>query len=175
VTIRLDDVAEWPRPRWLWRLGRPRFLRVGERHWFHDPPDRFFRFFTTPPITVYMPDESGVEYEATVFRRLQDVIAAGGFTTHDLGYPRPRGRSFRSSARGTAREGGPCGSSPAPIEASRDEHMNLHLSHEGRPATTAPPRRASPISAHEEGQGLRAERLAVHLADDVRRGREGNT
>ena len=83
--IRLDDIAEWPRPRWLWRLRRPRFLPVGERNWFRDPPDRFFRFFTKPLITVYMPDEKGVEYGATCFRRLQDVLAEGGFTTHDLG------------------------------------------------------------------------------------------
>jgi hypothetical protein len=60
-------------------------LPVGDRDWFHDPPDRFFRFFTTPPVTVYMPNESGVEYEHTCFRRLQDVIAEGGFITHDLG------------------------------------------------------------------------------------------
>jgi hypothetical protein len=44
--------------------------RRGDRDWFHGPPDRFFRFFTTPPITVYIPDESGVEYGHTVFRRL---------------------------------------------------------------------------------------------------------
>jgi hypothetical protein len=85
VTIYLDDIAEWPRPRWLRRLRRPRFLPVGARDWFHDPSDRFFRFFTTPPITVYMPDEKGVEYDRTCFRRLQDVIAEGGFITHDLG------------------------------------------------------------------------------------------
>jgi hypothetical protein len=85
VVIRLDEIAAWPRPRWLWRLRRPCFLPVGERNWFRAPPDRFFRFFTGPPITVYMPDKKGVEYGATCFRRLQDVLAEGGFTTYDLG------------------------------------------------------------------------------------------
>jgi hypothetical protein len=85
VVIRLDDIAQWPPPRWLWRLRRPRFLPVGERNWFRDPPDRFFRFFTRPPITVYMPDGKGVEYGDTCFRRLKEVLTEGGFSTHDLG------------------------------------------------------------------------------------------
>ncbi len=90
VTVIFDAIAEWPWPRALRRLLgrvglRPRFLPVGERDWFHGPRDRFVRFFTTPPLVVYMPDERGVEYEHTCFRRLQDVIALGGFTTYDLG------------------------------------------------------------------------------------------
>jgi hypothetical protein len=90
VVIRLADIAEWPRPprvrRLLARLGwRPEWLTVADRDWFHAPPDRFFRFFTTPPLVVYMPDEAGVGYGETVFRRLQEVIGRGGFNTFDLG------------------------------------------------------------------------------------------
>src|SRR5208283_2064336 len=90
VVLRLEDIAEWPRPRWFWRLlarwGRPpRWLPVGERDWFHPPPNRYIRFFTSPRITVYMPDEQGVEYQDTVFRRVQDVMLKGGFSTWDLG------------------------------------------------------------------------------------------
>jgi hypothetical protein len=60
VVIRFEDIARWPRPRWLWKLAwrffrRPRWLPVGDRDWFHAPADRFFRFFTEPPLTVYMP------------------------------------------------------------------------------------------------------------------------
>src|SRR5262249_26155135 len=50
------DIARWPRPRWLGRLLRSLPV-VGERDHFHAPPDRFFRFFTTPPVTVYMPND----------------------------------------------------------------------------------------------------------------------
>jgi hypothetical protein len=85
VTIRFDDIAEWPHPRWLWRLRRPPFCPSETGIGFTTPPDRFFRFFTTPPVTVYMPNESGLKYDHTCFRRLQDVIAEGGFITHDLG------------------------------------------------------------------------------------------
>ena len=90
VTIRFGAIAAWPRPAWLWRLlarlgWRPRWLPVGERDWFHAPPDRFIRFFSSPPLTLYMPDERGVPYPQTVFRRLQDVLLQGGFSTWDLG------------------------------------------------------------------------------------------
>jgi hypothetical protein len=90
VVFRFADIAQWPRPSWLWRLlarlgWRARWLPVADRDWFHAPPDRFFAFYTTPPIVVYMPDESGVEYPQTCFRRVQEVIQAGGFNTADLG------------------------------------------------------------------------------------------
>jgi hypothetical protein len=90
VVFRLEDIAEWPGPRWLRRLlsrlgWRPRWLPVGERDWFHASPDRFIRFFTSPRIVVYMPDETGVEYPYTVFRRAQQVMSRGGFSTWDLG------------------------------------------------------------------------------------------
>jgi hypothetical protein len=78
VTVRFDAIAEWPRPAWLWRLlarlgWRPRWLPVGERD------------FCPTPLTLYMPDERGVPYPETVFRRLQDVLRKGGFSTWDLG------------------------------------------------------------------------------------------
>ncbi|MFO0843944.1 MAG: hypothetical protein U0797_16360 [Gemmataceae bacterium] len=90
VVIPLADIATWPRPRWLWRLlarlgWRPSWLPVADRDWFHLPQDRFFRFYTTQPLVVYIPDEAGVAYGQTCFRRLQDVIARGGFGTFDLG------------------------------------------------------------------------------------------
>jgi hypothetical protein len=90
VVIRLADIAAWPRPRWLrrrlaWTGWRPAWLPVADRDWFHPSADRFFRFYTTPPVTVYMPDETGVGYGETVFRRLQNVIGRGGFSTFDLG------------------------------------------------------------------------------------------
>jgi hypothetical protein len=88
--IPFADIARWPSPRWLWRrlfrIGwRPRWLPVADRDWFHPPADRFFAFYTTPPIVVYMPDEAGVEYPETCFRKVQDVLGSGGFTTFDLG------------------------------------------------------------------------------------------
>jgi hypothetical protein len=71
----------------LSRLGwRRRFLAVGERDWFHATADRFFRFFTSPPVVVYMPDEpAATSYRDTWFRRVQDVMLRGGFNTWDLG------------------------------------------------------------------------------------------
>lgn len=92
VTVRLAEIARWPRPAWFWRglarLGiRPRRPPVGTRDWFRTPPDRSFTLFTEPRITVHMPEaEAGIEgYAATYFRRVRDVLAAGGFTTFDLG------------------------------------------------------------------------------------------
>jgi hypothetical protein len=90
VSFRFAEIAAWPRPRLLWkwlsRLGRPVRLPVGERDWFHPPAERFFRFFTEPPIVVYLPDEpEGTDYGRTLFRRVQDVMEEGGFWTYDLG------------------------------------------------------------------------------------------
>jgi hypothetical protein len=45
---------------------------------------RFFRFFTQPSLTVYMPDEPPeTSYGQTLFRRVHDVLAQGGFATFD--------------------------------------------------------------------------------------------
>src|SRR5580765_6729956 len=54
------DIARWPRPAWLWRMlsrlgWRPKWLPVADRDWFHPPADRFFVFYTTPQIVLFMP------------------------------------------------------------------------------------------------------------------------
>jgi hypothetical protein len=91
VAYPFASIARWPRPAWLWRLLfrtglRPRFLPVADRDWFHPPADRFFAFYTTPPIVVHMPaDEPADRYVGTRFVSVQQVMAAGGFVTVDLG------------------------------------------------------------------------------------------
>jgi hypothetical protein len=91
VTLRFAEIAHWPRPTWFWRLRsrcgwRPRRLPVADRDWFHPPRDRFFIFYTDPPITVFLADEDWeIGYGQTLFRRVQEVIESGGFTTCDLG------------------------------------------------------------------------------------------
>ena len=92
IVIRFLDIAGWYRLGWLFRplawcggpvLGWP---AVADRDWFHPPAERFFRFFTTPPVTVFMPDEAReTSYAHTTFRRVQDQLAKGGFGTFDLG------------------------------------------------------------------------------------------
>jgi len=92
VKVRFLDIARWHRRGWLYRplarlgLGVRGWPSVADRDWFHPPAERFFRFFTAPPVTVYMPDEPReTSYGRTMFRRVQDVMAAGGFGTFDLG------------------------------------------------------------------------------------------
>ena len=91
AVIGFAEIARWPRPARLWRLlfrlgWRPRWLPVADRDWFHPPPDRFFRFYTNPPVTVFLTDEDGeIGYGETLFRRVQEVIGSGGFHTFDLG------------------------------------------------------------------------------------------
>jgi hypothetical protein len=88
VVIRILDIARWYRHGWLYPparlgLGVRGWPSVAERDWFHPPAGRFF---TRPPLTVYMPDEPPeTSYGQTMFRRVQDVLAAGGFGTFDLG------------------------------------------------------------------------------------------
>jgi hypothetical protein len=92
VDIRFLKIARWYRLGWLYRplarlglgvRGRP---SVADRDWFHPPSERFFRFFTEPPLTVYLPDEPpDTSYGQTMFRRVQSVMAVGGFSTFDLG------------------------------------------------------------------------------------------
>jgi hypothetical protein len=67
--------------------GKREPAMIGEKDWFHDPPsERWMRFFTTPPLTISMPlDEVAGPYGETYFRRIQDVLAAGGYWLFDLG------------------------------------------------------------------------------------------
>ena len=87
VVIRILDIALWYRHGWLYPpgpawLGGARVAVGADRDWFHPPAGRFF---TRPPLSVYMPDEPPeTSYGQTMFRRVQDVLAAGGF-----GYLRP--------------------------------------------------------------------------------------
>jgi hypothetical protein len=91
IAIRFLDISRWYRNGWLWRpLARLGWIRerpcVADRDWFHPPSGRFFKFYTEPPLVVYMPDEpADIGYEQTMFRRVQDVIGLGGFRTYDLG------------------------------------------------------------------------------------------
>ncbi|MFO0795877.1 MAG: hypothetical protein U0804_00215 [Gemmataceae bacterium] len=92
VVVRFLDIARWHWRGWLYaplaRLGfRVRgWPAVADRDWFHPPAGRFFRFHCVPPVTVYLPDEpADTPYGQTLFRRVQDVLAAGGFSTFDLG------------------------------------------------------------------------------------------
>jgi hypothetical protein len=92
VVIRFLDIAHWYRRGWLYRpvanlgwgvFGSP---SVADRDWFHPPSGRFFRFYHEPPVTVYMPDEPPeTTYGQTMFRKVQEVMRAGGFSTFDLG------------------------------------------------------------------------------------------
>jgi hypothetical protein len=80
-----------PQESWLASLvkrmtfRRPYPHTIAERDWFHAPPDRFFRFYTTPPITVYMPTDEAEDFGRGCFHRIQNVIRSGGLTTLDLG------------------------------------------------------------------------------------------
>jgi hypothetical protein len=92
LVIRFLDIARWHRLGWLYRslarlgLGVRGWPSVAERDWFHPPTGRFFRFLTTPPITVFMPDEPPeTGYTRSMFRQLQDVLIVAGFSTFDLG------------------------------------------------------------------------------------------
>jgi hypothetical protein len=91
-TIRLLDIARWPRWGSFYRLaarlglGIRGYPAVADRDWFHPPRRRFFRFYTDPPLTIYLADEpEETPYGETLFRRVQDVLAAGGYGTMDLG------------------------------------------------------------------------------------------
>lgn len=91
VKHRFADIASWPKPPFLWRLFyslgmKPRWLPVADRDWFHAPPDRFFLFYTKPMLKVFMPyEDNGKTYESSCFRRVQQVMGQGGFSTFDLG------------------------------------------------------------------------------------------
>ncbi len=72
---------------WIWRFlpSQPPPKLVADRDWFHKPADRFFRFYTEPPITIFMPVDDTKDYLNTRFFKIQQVIRSGGFETFDFG------------------------------------------------------------------------------------------
>lgn len=57
---------------------------VGERHWCGAPKDRFIRWYTNPSLTTYMPANESHGYADSLFPRIHEVLASGGFATFDL-------------------------------------------------------------------------------------------
>lgn len=92
LSFRFKDMKmRWYRFGWLYSLlhklgfgihGEP---LVADRDWFHEPPERFFQFYTSPPITVYMPEDDGDTPAESTFPLVKAVMAKGGFFTSDLG------------------------------------------------------------------------------------------
>ena len=67
-------------------VGRAPMLHdVADKDWFHEPPDRFFSFYTSPRIKVFMPTDEVEDYGPSYFCRIQGVMRAGGFSAYDLG------------------------------------------------------------------------------------------
>lgn len=92
IVFEFRDIARWYRRGWLYRplvwLGFPigGLPSVADRDSFHPPAGRFFRFYTKPAVTVYMPHEPPeLDYVDTLFWRVQNIIGQGGFSTFDLG------------------------------------------------------------------------------------------
>jgi hypothetical protein len=91
IVYKFSEIARWPWPAGLRKLlagfgWQPRWLPVADRDWFHPPRDRFFAFYTRPPVVVFLVDEDReLTYGETLFRRIQDVMLAGGFHSYDLG------------------------------------------------------------------------------------------
>jgi hypothetical protein len=89
--VRFADIARWPQPAWLWKrlfaIGiRPRWLPVADRDWCHAPAERFFRFYTDPPLVLCMPaSEPANRAEGTCFDQLRVIVHSSGYHTFDLG------------------------------------------------------------------------------------------
>jgi hypothetical protein len=66
-------------------FGGHNLLMIGERDWFHEPKDRFFRIFTEPQITFYMPVNDTSDYGNCCFTRILNIILSARYSTWDLG------------------------------------------------------------------------------------------
>jgi hypothetical protein len=66
-------------------IRRPWPRIIGARDWFHQPPERFIRFYTQPPITVYMLKDDAEDYAPSCCYRIHEVLLAGGYATRDSG------------------------------------------------------------------------------------------
>jgi hypothetical protein len=58
---------------------------VADRDWFHPPRDRFFLWYTDPPLRTCMPLDEAADHASSYFSRIQAVLWSGGYATSDLG------------------------------------------------------------------------------------------
>jgi hypothetical protein len=66
-------------------IGRAPWARVvGERDWCRAPQDRFFRWYTSPQLTTFMPESESRHYAESLFPRIHQVLSSGGYCTFDL-------------------------------------------------------------------------------------------
>jgi hypothetical protein len=70
--------------KWLVR-GTHWPVLVADRDWFHPPRDRFFLWYTDPPLRTCMPEDEPADHAASYFSRIQAVLWSGGYATSDLG------------------------------------------------------------------------------------------
>jgi hypothetical protein len=67
-------------------VGRyPYPVMVADRDWFHRPRDRFFLWYTNPPLKTCMPEDEPQDRLSSNFFRVQGVLRAGGYASFDLG------------------------------------------------------------------------------------------
>ncbi len=67
-------------------IGRhPWRVMVADRDWFHPPRDRFFLWYTDPPLRTCMPEDEPADHASSYFARIQAVLGEGGYATFDLG------------------------------------------------------------------------------------------
>jgi hypothetical protein len=64
-------------------LGRAR-LYVASRDFCQAPSDRYFRWYTDPPLITFMPSDEVADYATCTFSRIREIVRAGGFDTYDL-------------------------------------------------------------------------------------------
>ena len=83
-------IAIWPSPIWLNQIKAllgtpPKWLPVADRDSFHAPQDRYFQFFTQPPIKIFMPLDDPEEVQSSTYWRVREILWQGGYNSYDLG------------------------------------------------------------------------------------------
>jgi hypothetical protein len=90
IELFYSSLAKWPKPVflsklltkiWIW----PSFLPVADRDWFNAPGKRYFEFYTSPRIKLYVPDTEEMGYGDSIFFKVREVIENGKYSTFDLG------------------------------------------------------------------------------------------
>ena len=64
--------------------AKPRPALVADRDWCREPKDRFFIFYTQPPIRVCMPMDERPGFGDSYHRRITELIMSGGYDTFDM-------------------------------------------------------------------------------------------